>query len=130
MEHFPHTLEIDVRDYECDMQGIVNNAVYQNYLEHARHMFIKSKGLDFAEITNQGVHLVVMRAELDYKAPLKSGMKATLTTRCERVSKFKIAFHQQIFVGDKLCINGHFIVASISAAGRPLVYQDADKLFT
>ncbi|NLI24182.1 MAG: acyl-CoA thioesterase, partial [Bacteroidales bacterium] len=28
-------LEMEVRDYECDIQGIVNNAVYMNYLEHA-----------------------------------------------------------------------------------------------
>ena len=27
-------IEMQVRDYECDIQGIVNNAVYQNYLEH------------------------------------------------------------------------------------------------
>ena len=32
-------LKMSVRDYECDLQGIVNNAVYQNYLEHARHQF-------------------------------------------------------------------------------------------
>jgi len=32
-------LEMRVRDYECDLQGVVNNAVYQNYLEHARHAF-------------------------------------------------------------------------------------------
>ena len=62
-----------VRDYECDIQGIVNNSVYQNYLEHARHEFLLSRNVSFAELAQQGTHLVVVRAELDYKAPLKSG---------------------------------------------------------
>jgi acyl-CoA thioester hydrolase len=38
------SLEMKVRDYECDMQGIVNNAVYQNYLEWARHEYLLSRG--------------------------------------------------------------------------------------
>ena len=42
-------IELQVRDYECDIQGIVNNAVYQNYLEHCRHKFLNSVGLDFTQ---------------------------------------------------------------------------------
>ena len=49
-----YQLAMSVRDYECDMQGVVNNAVYQNYLEHARHEFLKTKGLDFAALTGAG----------------------------------------------------------------------------
>ena len=45
------SLNLKVRDYECDMQGIVNNAVYQRYLEHARHECLLSRGLSFAEMT-------------------------------------------------------------------------------
>lgn len=129
MESLVHTLDIEVRDYECDMQGIVNNAVYQNYLEHARHTFIKDKGLDFAEITAQGIHLVVMRAELDYKAPLKSGMTMSISTQCERTSKFKITFHQQITTDSHVCMNAKFIVASINAQGRPILFDEAEELF-
>ena len=38
-----------VRDYECDLQGIVNNANYQHYTEHACHEFFLSRGVSFAE---------------------------------------------------------------------------------
>ena len=33
---------MEVRDYECDIQGIVNNANYLHYTEHTRHRFIRS----------------------------------------------------------------------------------------
>ena len=55
MEQNCFTLELAVRDYECDLQGVVNNAVYQNYLEHARHEYLKSIGIDFAALTAQGI---------------------------------------------------------------------------
>ena len=63
------TLTLAVRDYECDLQGVVNNAVYQNYLEHARHQYLQSLGLSFARFHEQGHDLVLTRAEIDYKPP-------------------------------------------------------------
>ena len=73
MKEFDYELELQVRDYECDLQGIVNNAVYQNYLEHCRHKFLNFVGLDFAELHKDGIDAVVIRAEIDYKFPLRPG---------------------------------------------------------
>jgi acyl-CoA thioester hydrolase len=53
----PFRIEFQVRDYELDMQGIVNNGVYFNYLEHARHEYLLAKGVDFAALTRDGIHL-------------------------------------------------------------------------
>lgn len=53
-------LEMKVRDYECDMQGIVNNANYQHYLEHARHEFLQSTGTAFVDMREQGIEPVVL----------------------------------------------------------------------
>ena len=92
----PFTLEFDVRDYECDLQGIVNNAVYQQYLEHTRHQFIKSKGLDFKAIHDSGFDLVVVRAELDYRFPLKSGDHLAVHLTFQRESKLRFVFFQDI----------------------------------
>ena len=32
MSQYIYELEMKVRDYECDLQGIVNNANYQHYI--------------------------------------------------------------------------------------------------
>lgn len=61
-----------VRDYECDIQGIVNNANYMHYLEHTRHEFLLSIGASFAELHLKGVDPVVARISMAYKTPLKS----------------------------------------------------------
>ena len=126
-----HALLFEVRDYECDMQGIVNNAVYQNYLEHARHTFIKTKGLDFAEITEQGINLVLMRAELDYKRSLRSGDTFAITTRAEKVSKLKFAFYQTIIrqSDQQIVLEAKMTIASTNQAGRPVIFDQAHKLF-
>ena len=61
---------MEVRDYECDIQGIVNNANYLHYTEHTRHRFILSLGVSFSKLHEQGIDPVVARMNLEYKTPL------------------------------------------------------------
>jgi len=115
------TLDLKVRDYECDLQGVVNNAVYQNYLEHARHEFLLARGIDFAALAAAGINLVVVRAELDYKLPLRSGDRFRITTRVERLSPVRFGFIQQILrLPDlKLSLQGLIIGTALNQRGRP-----------
>ena len=69
---YSYSLEFIVRDYECDLQGVVNNANYQHYLEHARHEFLISKGINFVKLHEEGIDLIVTKVEIDYKYPLRS----------------------------------------------------------
>ena len=64
--------EMEVRDYECDIQGIVNNANYLHYTEHTRHEFLRSHGVSFAELHERGIDAVVARMQLQFKTPLRS----------------------------------------------------------
>ena len=93
-----------VRDYECDIQGIVNNANYLHYIEHTRYLFLRSLGLSFAGLHERGIDAVVARMELQYKTPLKCEDEfiSRLALRKEGV---KYVFSQDIFrAGDeKLC---------------------------
>src|SRR5512138_3002860 len=110
-----------VRDYECDLQGVVNNAVYQNYLEHARHEYLKAIGIDFADLAAQGINLVVTRVEIDYKLSLTSGDCFVVEVRPERLSPVRIGFRQDIYrlPERKLVIRGLVTGTALNAKGRP-----------
>lgn len=93
----PFELSFAVRDYECDLQGIVNNAVYQHYYEHARHQFLLSRGIDFAVLHLQGIDLIVSRVEIDYKQSLRSGDQFVVTVSTHREGHLRLIFGQEIF---------------------------------
>ena len=59
MSKYCFETRMEVRDYECDIEGIVNNANYLHYTEHTRHLFLKACGLSFAEMHEKGVDAVV-----------------------------------------------------------------------
>lgn len=91
-----HELEFLVRDYECDLQGVVNNANYQHYLEHARHEFLISKGVSFSDLHDEGIDLIVTRVEIDYKYPLRSRDRFVIATDVERHGNVRLVFNQEI----------------------------------
>ena len=87
---------LKVRDYECDAQGLVNNANYQHFFEVARHEFLEKVGLNFFDLHKQGIDAVVARVEIRYKIPL-IGMDEFICniSKLER-SGIKYIFHQEI----------------------------------
>ncbi len=128
-----HTITLEVRDYECDQQGIVNNAVYQHYLEHARHQFLKRFGLSFAQLAQAGTNLVVTRAELDYRVPLRSGDAVRVESRIERISPVRFAFQQDIYrdgPGERrLALSAKVLCAATDRAGRPIRPDILEPMF-
>ena len=96
MEKYIFELTMKVRDYECDLQGIVNNANYQHYLEHTRHEFLHTTGASFARLHDEGIDPVVARINMAFKTPLKCGDEfvSKLYLRKEGI---KYVFHQDIF---------------------------------
>jgi len=128
---YNHELDFEVRDYECDMQGVVNNGVYQNYLEHARHEFLRSRGIDFAELTAAGVNLVVTRAELDYKNSLVSNDHFVVRSSIRRVSRVRFEFRQDIFrlPDETVMLDAVVTGTSLNHRGRPFVPDQLEELF-
>lgn len=88
-------IEMKVRDYECDSQGIVNNANYLHYFEVTRHEFMQSLEISFVESHNMGVDPVVSRADLHYKTSLK-GSDIFISSMTVERKGIKMIFHQKI----------------------------------
>jgi acyl-CoA thioester hydrolase len=130
MNNYNFKIELAVRDYECDLQGVVNNSVYMNYLEHARHEYLKSVEIDFADFTRRKIYLVVVRAEMDYKSPLKSGDKFWVGVSVERLSPSKFAFLQTIYriPDDKLVLEAKIIGTALNEKGRPRIPEELNKI--
>ena len=93
-----------VRDYECDIEGIVNNANYLHYTEHTRHLFLKSCGLSFAEMHSRGVDAVVAHMDLRYKVPLRCDDEF-ISRLALKKEGLRYVFYQDIYRAsdDKLC---------------------------
>ena len=116
-----HVTEFRVRDYECDIQGIVNNANYQHYLEHARHEFLISKGISFANLHDQGIDLVVTRVEIDYKYPLKSMDNFIVKTHVIRKGNVRLLFIQEIYnIPDEKLIIKAVVTGVATKNGKPV----------
>ncbi len=114
-------LEFMVRDYECDLQGVVNNANYQHYLEHARHEFLISKGISFVQLHEEGIDLIITNIEIDYKYPLKSRDRFIVKLNIQREGNVRLVFNQDIY---RIPDDKHVVHAKVTGVatrkGRPV----------
>ena len=119
-----------VRDYECDLQGVVNNSVYQNYFEHARHEFLLESNIDFSDLAERGVHLMVTRVELDFKRSLRPKNDFYVTVEVEKISRIQYAFVQHIYLveNDQLMVSSKAIGVAVNLKGRPMASPELDQL--
>lgn len=95
-KQYVYQLTIKVRDYECDLQGVVNNANYQHYMEHTRHEFLESLGENFGAMHDNGIDAFVSRVDIRYKTSLRSG---DTCISCLNVAKEgpALVFYQDIY---------------------------------
>ncbi len=98
-------LEMKVRDYECDSQGIVNNANYLHYMENTRHEFLESLGVSFIELQKKHIDPVVVRVDIRYNTSL-TGSEVFVSKLNYTKEGAKLVFFQEIYrkKDNKLCV--------------------------
>ncbi|MEA3405291.1 MAG: acyl-CoA thioesterase [Pseudomonadota bacterium] len=96
----PYSVAMEARDHECDIQGVVNNAHYQHYFEHARHRFLLDNNIDFAGLAQQGINLMVSKIEIEYLGSIVAHDQFYVTVEVQADSKIRYQFIQRIFNKD------------------------------
>ena len=96
MKKYIFELEMKVRDYECDLQGVVNNSNYQRYMEHTRHEFLETLGENFGDMHEKGIDAFVSKVEIKFKHSLRTGDKFLSCMNMQREG-VKLVFYQDIY---------------------------------
>ena len=119
MKEYLFELEIPVRDYELDSEGIVNNANYLHYLEYTRHEFVKARGYSFGEMSRDGIIPVANHIEIDYKSALRSD-DVMLSKLWVELKGVRYLFHQDIYNKETSQLVVSAIVSIVALVGGQL----------
>ncbi len=88
--------KMKVRDYECDSQGVVNNAIYLHYFEATRHELMEKCGLRLRDLTKGGNIIPVVRnVNISYRNSLRGSEEFICTATAVR-DGVRYYFHQEI----------------------------------
>ena len=111
---------MEVRDYECDIEGIVNNANYLHYTEHTRHLFLRSLGVSFAKLHEQGIDAVIHSMKLQYKVPLRCDDEFISRLNLKK-DGLKYMFYQDIYRAsdEQLCFRASTAPATSNSVSAP-----------
>jgi YbgC/YbaW family acyl-CoA thioester hydrolase len=115
------SLDCTVRDYELDQFGVVNNAVYLNYLEHARHVFLHGIGIDPAAVARSGRALALSEIQVRFRSPLRSREAFRVEIRIGELRGARVAL-EQVIVGaadGRAVLEARAVAVFLDERGRP-----------
>ncbi len=88
---------IRVRSYELDSFGHVNNATFLNYLEAARGDYLEQMGLSFNDFAKWQSYPVIVRHEIEYKAPALYGDELSIEAIIDKVGRSSMRFVYDVY---------------------------------
>src|SRR6516164_3066696 len=110
---------IRVRYAETDRMGLLHHANYLVYFEQARTELLRSMGLTYRDIEDQGFLLVLTKVEIRYKRPAYYDDLLTVRTIVERTTAVRIDHRYEVLRDGELVAEGATTLACVDREGRP-----------
>ena len=122
--------DIDVRSYELDSYGHVNNAVYLNYFEYTRSKYLEALGFDYYAFFEDGFMLFVTKLSIRYLKPVLLSDKISVEVELVKKGFASVLFHQAVInQNGELCTEAETTLACVSKkTGHPTRFPEKYKL--
>src|ERR671933_1395653 len=90
-------ITIRVRYAETDRMGLLHHANYLVYFEQGRTELLRSLGMSYRDLEDQGYLLVLTRVQVRYRSPARYDDLLTVRTTAQRVTRVKIEHRYEVF---------------------------------
>lgn len=111
-------IAIRVRYAETDRMGLLHHANYLVYFEQGRTELLRSLGLSYRDLEDQGHLLVLTKCEVRYRRPARYDDLVTLRTTVVRTTAVRIDHRYELFGDGALLAEGTTTLACVDREGR------------
>lgn len=111
-------ITIRVRYAETDRMGLLHHANYLVYFEQGRIELLRTAGLNYKDLEDQGYLLVLTHIEVRYRSPAYYDEVLTLRTTVERSTSVRIDHRYELLRDKTLLAEGKSTLACVDRAGQ------------
>ena len=113
-----HEIEIRVRYQETDPMGFLHHAYYFTYFEVGRTELLRASGGNYRRMEEEGMLVVVVRAECRFHRPARYDDLLRLRTTIVKVTPAKIEHEYRLFRQEELLAVGNVTLAVLDREGK------------
>jgi acyl-CoA thioester hydrolase len=110
--------QIRVRYAETDRMGLLHHANYLVYFEQARTELLRTQGLTYKDMEDQGFFLVITHVEVKFKSPAKYDDVLTVKTTVSRTTPVRIEHAYAVSCDGRAVAEGKTTLACVDRAGK------------
>jgi acyl-CoA thioester hydrolase len=114
-----HTITFRVRYPEVDAMGYAHHSRIVQYFEMGRIELLRSLGVAYADLEQQGIFFVVTRVEVRYRTPARYDDELTLTTTVRRQTMVRYDHTYLLNRGKTVIAEGETTIACVGRDGQP-----------
>jgi acyl-CoA thioester hydrolase len=111
-------ITIRVRYAETDRMGLLHHANYLVYFEQGRTELLRSQGIAYKDLEDQGYLLVLTRLQVRYRSPARYDDLLTLRTTVARTTLVKIEHRYELLRDDLLLAEGETTLGCVDRDGK------------
>lgn len=89
-------VQVRVRYCECDPMGVAHHAAYVPWLEMGRTELLRTSGVSYAQLEEEGVFLVIVKLEMKYRRPVLYDDVVEVRTKVTGAGRVKIEHEYEV----------------------------------